>query len=53
MFVLEILKKSWENDQSTVNFQSFFFFFFFRPPPPPDPKPEKNSRKSTNIKNLA
>ena len=42
-------KKSSENDQSTGHFQSFYFFFFC----PPNPKSEKNSRKSTNKKNLA
>ena len=42
-------KKSYENDQSTGHFQSFFSYFFS----PPDPKSEKNSRKSTNKKCLA
>ena len=32
-----------------VIFRAFLFFFFFRPP---DPRSEKNSRKSTNKKNL-
>ena len=53
VFFLEILKnnnkKSSENDQLTGHFQSFFIYFFR----PPDPKSEKNSRKSTNKKNLA
>ena len=43
------MKKSSENDQLTGHFQSFFIYFFR----PPDPKSEKNSRKSTNKKNLA
>ena len=58
VFCLEILKKSFENDQLNGHlndqlnghFQSFFIYFFFVPP---DPKSEKNSRKSTNKKNLA
>ena len=39
-------QKNSENDQSTGHFLSFFFLS-------PDPKSEKNSRKSTNKKNLA
>ena len=43
-------KKTFENDQLTGHFQSFFIFFFR----PPNPKSEKkNSRKSTNKKILA
>ena len=41
-------KKSSENDQLTVHFQSFFIYFFRSP----DPKSEKKkSHKSTNKKN--
>ena len=36
-FILEILKKAAENDQSTGHFQSFFLFVFC----PPNPKSEK------------
>ena len=50
LFFLEILKKkSFENDQLTGHFQSFFIIFFR----PPDPKSEKKSRESTNKKILA
>ena len=48
-FFLEILKKkSSENDQLTGHFQSFFFFYV-----PLTLDLKKNSRKSTNKKNLA
>ena len=42
-------KKSSKNDQSTGHFQSFFILLFR----PPTLDLKKNSRKSTNKKNLA
>ena len=45
LFVLEILKKSSENGQSTGLFRAFFLFF-----PSPTLNLKKNSRKSTNKK---
>ena len=43
-------KKSSENDQFTVHFQSFFIYLFFVPP---TLNLKNNTRKSTNKKNLA